>query len=100
MNEMNERRGSDSPGNRAIQFDLAEQHQKNTFARKTFKTEEFSHFSDLFRSGGYHPGKDVTDEDHRTGAEAAHRIYFKDRDKPLINKVGLEERERQAVLTR
>ena len=59
---------------------------------------------DLFKQGGHYPSdanlpakceacteqnrpRDSLGHEHcRTGAEAAHRIYFKDRDKPLINR--------------
>ena len=48
--------------------------------RRTFRTKEFTEFKDLFSSGGYYPPEDAV-----TGAEVAHRLHFRDRDKPLIN---------------
>lgn len=85
---------------------------KSKFARKKVQTEEYKHMDDLFRSGAHFPSdntlpgvceacsKQVKPFDGRghevcrLGAEAAHRIYFRDHDKPLINEVGLDEKER------
>ena len=42
---------------------------------------------DLFKNGAHYPNNYVGMTDGlEIGAEAAHRIYFKDHDKPLINK--------------
>ena len=56
---------------------------------------------DFFTSGAYYPKEDARPvkhlpaDDHgyvpnATGAEVAHRQYFKDRDKPLINRCKLQ----------
>ena len=50
--------------------------QKKSFARRTVKQDEFKTMQDLFTGGGYYPPDDKT----KTDAEAAHRLYFKERD--------------------
>jgi len=68
------------------------------------KPDQFKHFEDMFTNGGHYPTDEnkpvvsceVCDKSNgprdghghdkcRSGAEVAHRLYFKDRDKPLIN---------------
>jgi len=39
--------------------------------------------NDLFTNGAHYPGNHA--DEGKCGAEQAHRIYFKDHDKPLIN---------------
>ena len=36
---------------------------------------------DFFTNGGFYP----PEENSKTDAEAAHRLYFRERDKPLVN---------------
>ena len=76
---------------------------KSKFARKKVQTDEYKHMDDLFRSGAHFPSdgtlpkvceacskqkKPFDGRGHevcRLGAEAAHRVYFRDHDKPLVN---------------
>ena len=44
--------------------------------------------TDLFKSGGYYPSEES--EEIRIGAEKAHRMHYKDHDKPLINRCKFE----------
>lgn len=73
------------------------------YKRRTFRTKEFVEFKDLFSSGAHYPPTDTIPTtceactkqhkpfdlkghaDCRAGAEVAHRMYFRDHDKPLIN---------------
>ena len=85
-------------------FDCSE-YNPSIHARKKVQTEQYEHMQDFFTSGAYYPKeearpvKHLPSDDHgyepcATGAEYAHRQYFKDRDKPLIN------RRKQQILSR
>lgn len=47
----------------------------------------------------HQPFDEKEHEGCRTGALEAHKLYFKERDKPLVNKTGLEDKERVGAKT-